>query len=627
MKSKAYLSLFIIAALLFNGHSQPLDTANFNKLRKTAFGLYGKDASEMLRIGLGMKRIASSNNYEVGLAASFNIIGLSRLSVSDHQSSLENFLEALKIYENLEDQKNIANMLSNIGVVYYYLDDHNSSLEYHKKAYEIRMTLSDSKSLAKSLNNLGIAYVNLGDYDDALNYYQAAKEIKSELKDTTGLSNTLNNIGRVYMLKEDYEPALDYFEQSLRMDSTLGNSFGVATSLLNIGDIQLKKKRFKQAKSTLRQAIGLAESQSALQIQMLAYEKLSQLYKQVGNYAEALYANEKFLSLNDSINDIEIKREIASLEARYDNDKILLENSMLSLTNEKNELAIDKQKNLILTLSAVGGLLLILLFNTLRLYQFKSRAAMIEKSRNEEIASKNALISTQNKDLKQLNVSKNNIIAVLAHDVKSPLNDVKAMIQLASEEDLSDDELKTYLNLVLKKSENVSNLIFNVLDWAQSQAQGFHMHVDEQKLHSIVKNQINFFESSAGEKDIRLINDVKSDVVVMSDSNVLNVICRNLISNAIKFTPKGGKIEIGCRKDDGNVWVYVKDSGVGMTEEEIDKILKSESFSKTGTNEEIGHGLGLMLVKEFTLKLGGSLDISSHPGEGSEFKFSIPTPS
>lgn len=616
--------ILFLAMLTIAGQAQPLDTANFNELRKSAFGMYGKDANEMLRVGLSMKRIAITNNYREGLAASHNIIGLSRLSVSDYQKALENFLNALKIYEKLENQENIANVLSNVGVVYYYLDDHVNSLDYHMQAYEIRKELDNESSLSKSLNNIGISHTNLGQYNEALNFYQKARALKASLNDSSSLSNTINNIGRVYLLKNDYELALKYFLQSMQMDQALNNRLGVATSKLNIGEAELKKGNLTKAKSNLIAAIELAENIESLQVQMLAYQKLSDLYKSSNDYASAFSANEKYTSLSERINDIEIKREIANLEARYENDKILFENSLLSIENEKNELAISKQRNLITTLIVIGALLLILLVNTFRLIKFKSKSIRVEREKRKEISEKNGLISTQNDQLIQLSRAKDKIISVLAHDVKSPLNDVRSMIQLASMGGLTDRELREYLNQILKKSENVSNMIFNVLDWARTQAQGVSLHMEEQKLTEIVKNQFEFFESSAAEKNISLENNIDHRTIVTADKNVLNIIIRNLISNAIKFTQFGGKIEIRSKKENDQTWVCIKDSGVGMNDEEINKIIASENFTKTGTNEEAGHGLGLMLVKEFVIKQGGLLKITSQPNKGSEFIFSIP---
>lgn len=600
------------------------DSTRIANLRKEAFSLYGKDAKTMSVLGLQMMDIAKKANLSEGIAASHNIIALSSLSVSDYQKSLAHFLDALRIYEELEDGQNKANILSNIGVVYYYLGEHENSLEYHENAYNIRKILNDSSALSKSLNNLGVAYKNLGQYNEAIDFYLKANAIKQKLNDINGVSNTLNNIGRIYLINKEASLALDFFKQSLALDSSQYNLLGTATSLLNIGEAYTLMEEFGKAKSHLIRAIKLAEEIGALQVQMLAHKHISSIYSQQGNYRNALQATESFIQLNDSINGVQSKREIADLEARYENDQVIIENALLTEQNQSNALKLSKQRTIIIFILVIIILLIIATSYIYRNYKYKARLAQIERDKNKHIKKLNNQISERNTELRLLNDSKNKLLSVLTHDIKAPFNDVRSMISLISNGSISDAEFKEFMGLLLKKTDAVGDMIFNMLDWVKTQMDGLNVDLTLNKVKPFVDKELSFYNDVASEKGIALINSIDEEMTSYCDKNLMNVILRNLIGNAIKFTDKGGKIEVSEEINEGKIWLAISDSGVGISESELEKIYSTRQFTKPGTHQEQGSGLGLMLVKEFVIKQGGLFKVTSRPGVGSKFMFSMP---
>jgi len=229
-------------------------------------------------------------------------------------------------------------------------------------------------------------------------------------------------------------------------------------------------------------------------------------------------------------------------------------------------------------------------------------------------------------ELKELNATKDKFFSIIAHDLKTPFNSILGLSEILKDEakHLDIATIEQYSGIIHSTSKNTFRLLENLLDWARIQQSQISFHPAPVILKKTVNDIVEMMVEKANSKMIAVINYVPSKLIVTADENMLKTVLRNLISNALKFTPVNGKIEIRAVLVGNTVEVSIEDTGTGMTKEDIGKIFKiGSSFSKRGTENEKGTGLGLMLCKEFVEKHGGKIWIESEVGKGSTFTFTI----
>ena len=238
-----------------------------------------------------------------------------------------------------------------------------------------------------------------------------------------------------------------------------------------------------------------------------------------------------------------------------------------------------------------------------------------------------AELKIKNEQLKELNATKDKFFSIIAHDLKTPFSGILGFSQILKDEarNLDIDTIEDYADVLNSTAKQTYKLLENLLDWARMQQGGFHFEPKTISLNHLLKTELEGLKNSADRKNITLANGTSSEINFTADEKMLSTVLRNLISNAIKFTPKDGKINIeACRKVD-HVEVSISDTGIGMEKETIDKLFKIEtSFTSRGTENEKGTGLGLLLCKDFVEKHGGIIWVDSEKGKGSRFTFSIP---
>jgi signal transduction histidine kinase len=263
---------------------------------------------------------------------------------------------------------------------------------------------------------------------------------------------------------------------------------------------------------------------------------------------------------------------------------------------------------------------------------FLTRLRKIQAKTNSDLASKNIAIEHQKEEilsqaetLQQLNQLKLKLFSVISHDVRGPISTLHALLDLLTRKGVTQEEfilisdkLKTNLTLTQRTLENL-------LNWSLSQMEGLRTQPKVINIKSAIDDVNHLMEETALKKNIKLENQSENAIEVKADPNQLQLILRNLVHNAIKFSKPNHNVLIFAKHDDDNCFITIKDFGIGMTPGEVKTVLDSRNhFSKAGTDQEKGTGLGLLLCKEFIKHNGGDFNISSIANEGTEVQFSLP---
>ncbi|MDW7695728.1 sensor histidine kinase [Flammeovirgaceae bacterium SG7u.111] len=264
----------------------------------------------------------------------------------------------------------------------------------------------------------------------------------------------------------------------------------------------------------------------------------------------------------------------------------------------------------------------------------------IEKKQKEEIS---AILSNQNKtlevkikertqeleaqkkELEDTNKVKDKLFSIISHDLRSPLAALDGFLKLFSAGALNTDEIEQMKAGIQEKFNKANSLMDNLLNWARSQMQGLTVNVEVVQVDRIALKVVQLYRTEADKKSIELKQHIEKGTKAFADPSMLELIIRNLVANAVKFTPYMGKVSVEAETSKIGVTIKVRDTGMGMKKETIAQILNLDAqISTTGTANEKGTGLGLVLCKEFIEKNGGELQIESEEGKGSIFMFTLP---
>lgn len=260
----------------------------------------------------------------------------------------------------------------------------------------------------------------------------------------------------------------------------------------------------------------------------------------------------------------------------------------------------------------------------------ESEQLMVENKTMLEI---NKEINRLQRDLhkERLNLEKSNsdkdiFMSVIAHDLRSPFNGLLGMSNMLIDNinDFDKEFIKEQLKIINRSAQSAYALLEDLLFWSRSQSGIITFNIDNVNIYKVVEEMLQDFNTRCSEKNIEIINECEVDTLVKADLNMLRTILRNLLSNAIKFTPNGSDVKVQSEKINQKVKISIIDSGVGISYENIKKILAgNELFSTYGTNNEKGTGLGLKICKQFIKNHNSELEIESELGKGSEFSFML----
>lgn len=243
---------------------------------------------------------------------------------------------------------------------------------------------------------------------------------------------------------------------------------------------------------------------------------------------------------------------------------------------------------------------------------------------HDELQKQALQLQLQADELEKLNSLKSKLFSVISHDLKAPMYALRNLFENIHLQDLPAEEVKEMVPEIKKDLNDTVGLMENLLQWAKSQMQAESASINEVDVNELVHDVANILHRQAGSKQVEISIQLPHSVFAMADFDMIHLVMRNLLSNAIKFTEPRGKVLIGAQPLGTHAELYVKDYGQGIEPEALEKIEAGEFYTSTGTSQEQGTGLGLLLCKEFLVKNSSQLRIETTPGEGSTFSFLLP---
>ncbi len=564
-----------------------------------------------------------------------NATGIVYRNLGHYPQAHEQHLIALRKYEEKKDGPGIAKVISNIGYIYFNEGEYTKALLNYEKSIEIEKGINQFNRDI-TYNNIGEVYEKRKKYERALDYYHKGLEIAKENKHVRNIGLIYNSIGGVYNQQGNFDKALVYYQKSLEAKTQIDDEAGIAQTMNAIGSVHLKQSNYTVSQKYLYDALIKAQALGNVQIAERAAKNLYILQKKKGDFAAALQYHETFLELRDSLFSKEKTRKLARMEAEYAFEREKREIAFRAKQKEIEWGATQKRLRgqqvsaLIAILSA-----LVLVTVTIRYYLIKRQAnqRLIElnetiNARNEEITSQRDQLAEQgiqlekkNRTLTKLNEDKNFLIGVVAHDLKSPLNHIKGLLNIVQ---MSADKLPPDVNnfhdKMSQSAERLSLMISRILDVNAIENRHIDVKLSTMEVKPLLLLITEEFETEAKEKGIRLKTELLEEQYICVDPVYFQQIIENLISNAIKFSPKLKEVTVLMRNNRGKVQIHVKDEGPGISNRDQRKLFRSyQRLSAKPTGDEESTGLGLAVVKKFTDFMQGEIWCESNLGSGATF--------
>ncbi len=559
-------------------------------------------------------------NYLEGISVISNNLGSVYLDLFDYENALKYDFKALKIAQEHDFKDIYILTLSNISSIYLEQKNYAKAQEYIKEAIEVSEKENIKVNTASQHTTLGEIYKLKEDYNKALASYKKALNIYKKNENNYGIAISLYNIGDTEYLLENYNSASKYFKESLTLSKKINDQLGVLLANKGIGQVYKEQQKYNEALMHYDISLQLSNKLKAKKDKLDIYKNYSELYKAMGSYEKALEYLEKHNQLRDSIHNEESSDQIAEMQTKYGTEKKEKENELLRKNNQIQELAIAKQTNIrnsFIALTLLVILLIIILYSRFS----------IKKKANKQLVLNNEIISKQRDELKQINSTKDKFFSIISHDLRGPFGNIVSFTNLLAEDydSFKDQEKKEIIGQLNNSAKTTFELLANLLTWSQTQTGQIDINKENLNLKNLIDTSCAAYVCVAAQKKIDITCKVPKETNVYVDKNTASVIISNLINNAIKFTPEKGTITVDFKENIETSELHIIDSGVGMSKETISKLFKIEEHVSTkGTNNEDGTGLGLVLSKEFILKNGGNISVTSEPGKGSHFIISFP---
>ncbi len=586
--------------------------------------------------------------------------------LADYKESLFYLNKALNIIQKLKNERDEGDCYKNIGIVYYSKGDLSHALDYYYKALFIAVKLHDKRATAANYNDIGLVLQSMEIYPRAMEYYNKSLKIFQEIKNLNGIGTVYENIGEVFIAQKKYDDAINYLEKSIVIavqqddkdgmssDYTdlgvcyghqnqyylalhyLNNSLEItnkykiayneAYTLVGFAEVYNLQKDYKSAYKYAIEGQNIAVKLGNLAVKTRAALELNKTLAGLGRYDDAYKMLQQYISLKDSLNSNESVQKLTSYNLELDfNDK------QHQLDRQQKEKDTEYQERLELQL-LINSVFLIVILGMITIsivyYRQKRKQQKINtmlEDKNKEVLQQKASIDDQAQKLNDLNTLKDRLISVLAHDLRAPLSTLRGLFSLLEDNTISHDQMLEMIPSVLKKLEYTSDFLDTLLFWINSQMENFENQAKSFYIKDVVAYEVESYQEQADLKGIKLMYNVPDDAVASTDPNSIRIVIRNLITNAIKFSNHNDSISVTCRLQETDTYmVSVKDTGIGMSEDQLSKLFKSKVNSKTGTANESGTGMGMLFCKDLVEKCSGKIWVTSQQGRGTEFMFTIP---
>ncbi|WP_306013925.1 MULTISPECIES: ATP-binding protein [unclassified Allomuricauda] len=631
----------------------PKDTTHIKLLVELAFSYRYLEMDSLYSIGKRALEYSEKIDYTYGKVKGLDALGNYYYNKGEREKSMPLFQEALRLATEAKDIPSELSIINAMAQNYSFEGNYAEALNLNLKGIDLAREIDNQPMLSVLNENIAGLYADQKDFKNALMFYDTVQKINRRLgdevidaetqsnmaslyKDAKDYKNAMFNINRsistfekhkvydwlayayevkgdIYLDQEKYKWALYWYDQSNMLFKHQIEDDRIKIQLMNgMAKVYFGLEQDSLALAYAQKGLALSDKIKSLQGKIDCSETLYKVHKKNGNTPEALAYLESFKTLSDSLFKDKNKQSLSLLETKlqYEQEKQEL--------IEANETALAKQRNYIYFSVIILMILSIITF-VIR------RSENIQRKLNRELKEKSTAVTQREAQLHEINKTNTKLFSIIGHDLRGPIGGLQSMLKLFTDGEISTKEFVSFIPKLKTDVDNISFTLNNLLSWGMNQLNGVVTKPKRVSLSNLVNTNIQLLSEIANSKSIKIINQLPENPRIWADSHQMDIVVRNILSNAIKFTPENGLITITAVEKAGMWQVSIRDTGIGMTAEMQRSIFKDSSNITTyGTNNEKGTGLGLSLCKEMVLKNNGEIWVDSVPRKGTTFYFTVP---
>lgn len=546
---------------------------------------------------------------------------------NSYADAINEFHQSYNCYPNNDKKRlNYFYLLVNLALSYIHINNLNLAEQYIKEIKIIQNNFNQAFPQAY-LFKLYAEYNYKKNNIDSAKYY-VYKSIR--LYEEKGYNVNANEV-RIFLAKMllnvgDYENAKMLLDKVFNYFSIVYENQGFLANIYSLyADFYLKNNDYKKSISNANLAIDIAKKLNDYELISKNYEKLYTIYSKLNDIKATIDNIKQYNIYKDSVNFINQQNKIYELEKNFLLSKKEKELQYLNSLNKQNK------KN-ITFISIIGFILILLIILILFLYKKLLNKTQIISNQKDTLQQQNTDLDRNTKELQlknekilQLNALKDTMFSTIGHDLKNPFNLVLNFAYLMKNDKNLNEKDDKRINAILIATKQAYDLLDNLLQWSKMQSENIYVNIEEININIIIRDIINYYEQNSNLKNITIQQDFSDDITINTDKNMFSAIIRNVINNAIKFSPQNSVINIDVKKNNNHAKIFIKDFGIGISQNIKDKILiRKVEKSEDGTLDEKGSGFGYYLINFFVDKLGYEFKIYDNVPHGTIFELSCP---
>ena len=631
-------NLMTICLMLVSCGQEPvrISPAERKALNNTISSSHNIDTLSMM-----LKRMEKEGNM-LGIAIAYRVMGKEMRDDSRFDDALCLHSEGLMLAEAIDDTLEIVQALNNIGTDYRRMGILDLAQDYHYRAWMISKECKDTsydakKSRTVSLNGLGNIYLTMGNYaradsalrlalegekelhselgqainyanigtifrhrgirDSAWVYFRKSMEINRRIDNTLGISLCHTDFGSMYELEHQYDKAIAEYEKAYELMKASDDEWHMLNSLIALAGVSMATGNESKAMQHLATAKGVAEEIKSHEYLAEIYNLYYKHYKRMGDYGAALASHEKATAMRDSVVDMEKMN-------RIQNAGLLIERNRQERVVSKAHLNLENEKSARFLTSVVFTIVVVILVGALAVFFFVQRI-----HRRNHLA------------LKRLAAMRETFFTNITHEFRTPLTIILGLSQKLQKN--GQEEVRNSAQTIERQGKGFLTLINQLLDISKIKSQVGSLDWRNGSITTYAAMIVDTYRNYARTKNIELQFYAKEAVTMDFVPDYINKVLNNLISNALKFTPEYGRINVTMWRKEDILCIEVSDTGEGMDKETADNVFKPFYQGETAS-KHIGTGVGLALVKQIIDAISGKISVESKVGEGTTFHMEMP---
>lgn len=580
--NKLFLFFIIITQQLLS----QTDTVKINSLNKRSENLSKVDVDSSCYLAQEALSLAKEVNFKRGIAAATKNIAICNYVNGKSDIAIKQFIEAIKLFEELKDINELAHCYSQMGIAYYLQYQYENALKYYEKSIELYKNTSNKKDLAGVYINQGISYTYVKKMDLAEINYNEALKIYQEINYEPGFAPAYNSLAKIYYAKKEYTKAISYYKLAEQYSIKSNNKYHLITNYNSLATCYKELKEYETAKAYSEKSIAISKEVGSVERELFCHETMADILFSMGDYKNAYASFQNYASLKDTLFNQDKNDAIAEMQAKFDVEKNQQKVKEIELQKKIDDETNTKKQLLLVVVIVV---ILVSLIFTIILYRNKQKV-------NSLLEQKNAAIKA---NLEQKEV----MMSEIHHRVKNNLQMISSILDLQAR-DLTDEKSMRVIEDSLSRINAIS-LIHQRL-YQSDNIRGIKINTYLQELaFDIVKN----FTSTTETKSIELKCEIDDLDMDLESAIPIGLISAELITNACKYAFKSiekPEIIITFNKQTDSLLLTITDNGIG----------KQATVNGSGTS------FGTKLIKSLSRKLRAEI-IENSSSNGTSIQLKI----